>query len=143
MKRRDLNDVELRDILAELLPLVRIDHVIPYNSEILTSTIKRGLLSSPPCHMISDEGCGQCVAAWIRNKNMGIYQRPRLFTPYFEEAKVSTEIYMKKYFRNLIDLPDVDSLGLDQENPVCVIFKHHDNLSSGFPTRSNTYQAVL
>lgn len=87
VKRRDLNDVELRDILAEVLPLVRIDHVIPYTSEVLTSTVKRGLISSPPCHMISDEGSGQCVSAWVRNKNNGIYQRPRLFTPYYEEAK--------------------------------------------------------
>ena len=80
--------MELRDILAEVLPLVRVDHVIPYNSEVLSSTLKRGLISTPPCHMISDESSGSCVSAWVRNKNTGIYQRPRLFTPYYEEAKV-------------------------------------------------------
>lgn len=35
VKKRDLSDVELREILSELLPLVRMDHVLPPSSEIL------------------------------------------------------------------------------------------------------------
>lgn len=88
VKRRDLNDVELRDILAELLPLVRLDHVIPYNSEVLLGAIKRGLVSTPPSHMMNDD-CSSCQssAAWVPGKNNGLFTRPRLFTPYYEEAK--------------------------------------------------------
>lgn len=88
VKRRDLNDVELRDILAEILPLVRTDHIIPYSSEVLTSAIRRGLVSTPPSHMISDDGApAHSASAWIPGKNSGIFVRPRLFTPYYEEAK--------------------------------------------------------
>lgn len=36
VKKRDLSDVELREILCELLPLVRVDHVLPPNSEVLS-----------------------------------------------------------------------------------------------------------
>ena len=97
VKRRDLNESELRDILAELLPLVRIDHVIPYNSDVLTSAIKRSLLSNPPSHMMSDEGASSySAAAWVRGKNSGMYLRPRLFTPYYEEAKVG--VFEQVYF---------------------------------------------
>jgi len=35
IKKRDLSDIELREILSELLPLVRIDHILPPNSEAL------------------------------------------------------------------------------------------------------------
>lgn len=35
IKKRDLNDVELRELLAELLPYVRTDHVIPPSSDVL------------------------------------------------------------------------------------------------------------
>lgn len=40
VKKRDLSDVELREILCELLPLVRVDHVLPPNSEILSQVSK-------------------------------------------------------------------------------------------------------
>lgn len=36
VKKRDLSDIELREILSELLPLVRMDHVLPPNNEVLT-----------------------------------------------------------------------------------------------------------
>lgn len=39
VKKKDLSDIELREILSELLPLVRIDHILPHNSEILTQVI--------------------------------------------------------------------------------------------------------
>lgn len=88
VKRRDLNDVELRDILAEILPLVRMDHVLPHNSEVLTGAIRRGLVSTPPSHMISDDGATSgSASAWVPGKNSGMFTRPRLFTPYYEEAK--------------------------------------------------------
>lgn len=97
VKKRDLNDVELRDILADLLPLVRMDHVIPHNSDVLGGAIKRGLVSTPPSHMINDEKNNQYASAWVRGKNNGVFIRPRLFTPYYEEAKVCPVNTMRLY----------------------------------------------
>ncbi len=89
IKKRDLNDVELRDILADLLPYIRTDHIIPPSSEVLSSAIKRGLISTPPSHMIGDDGAGSSrMCAWIRSKNSGMFIKPRLFLPYHEETKV-------------------------------------------------------
>ena len=89
IKKRDLNDVELRDILADLLPYIRTDHIIPPSSEVLSSAIKRGLISTPPSHMIGDDGAGASrMCAWIRSKNSGMFIKPRLFLPYHEETKV-------------------------------------------------------
>jgi BTB/POZ domain-containing protein 7 len=45
VKKRDLSDVELREILSELLPLVRMDHVLPPSSDVLNQAIRRGLVS--------------------------------------------------------------------------------------------------
>ena len=93
VRRRDLNDVELRDILSELLPHVRVDHVLPPNHEALVAAIRRGLVSTPPSHMIGGDkglaaaGSEHRLNAWIRGKNNGLYVKPRLFMPYFEETK--------------------------------------------------------
>uniref|UniRef100_A0A1A9Z0E9 BTB domain-containing protein n=1 Tax=Glossina pallidipes TaxID=7398 RepID=A0A1A9Z0E9_GLOPL len=92
VKKRDLSDVELREILSDLLPLVRMDHVLPPNSEVLCHAIRRGLVSTPPSHMIGDERENLRVNAWIRGgKNQGLFVRPRLFMPYFEEVKALLE----------------------------------------------------
>lgn len=92
MKKRDLSDVELREILSELLPLVRMDHVAPATSETLAQAIRRGLVSTPPSHMIgSDMRDSVRLNAWVRtspNSN-GLFVRPRLFMPYYEEIKVN------------------------------------------------------
>ena len=74
--------------ICDLISLVRIDHVIPLNNDILNSAIKRGLISSPPLHMMGDECQSIPVSTWIRSRCHGTFIRPRLFTPYFEEAKV-------------------------------------------------------
>ncbi|XP_064602149.1 LOW QUALITY PROTEIN: BTB/POZ domain-containing protein 7-like [Liolophura sinensis] len=91
VKKRDLNDVELRDVLVDLLPLVRMDHVIPANNDVLSNAIKRGLVSTPPSHMMADETHGLQGCAWIRGKNSGMYVKPRLFMPYYEEMKALLE----------------------------------------------------
>lgn len=49
--------------------------------------LKRGLLSTPPSDMLPTAEGGK-ANAWLRQKNAGIYVRPRLFSPYVEEAKV-------------------------------------------------------
>lgn len=117
VKKRDLSDVELREILSELLPLVRMDHVLPPNSEVLTQAIRRGLVSTPPSHMIGDDRENLRVNAWIRTQksNSGLFVRPRLFMPYFEEVKQLLEDHLAsqqldmlrmRMSRHLPDIPD-------------------------------------
>ncbi|XP_030378792.1 BTB/POZ domain-containing protein 7 [Scaptodrosophila lebanonensis] len=118
VKKRDLSDVELREILSELLPLVRMDHVLPPHNEVLVQAIRRGLVSTPPSHMIGDERENLRVNAWIRGgKNQGLFVRPRLFMPYFEEIKAllkdrmasshhQVELMRMRRSRHLPDIPD-------------------------------------
>ncbi|KAM9294092.1 BTB/POZ domain-containing protein 7 isoform 2-T2 [Gastrophryne carolinensis] len=86
VKRRDLDVEELREILSPLLPFVRIEHILPMNSDVLADPMKRGLISTPPSDMLPTLEGGKSNA-WLRQKNAGIYVRPRLFSPYVEEAK--------------------------------------------------------
>lgn len=116
IKKRDLSDIELREILSELLPLVRMDHVLPPNSEILNQAIRRGLVSTPPSHMIGDERENLRINAWVRcGKNNGLFVRPRLFMPYYEEVKTLLEdriatqqmdVLRMRRNRHLPDIPD-------------------------------------
>ncbi|BFG00057.1 BTB/POZ domain-containing protein 7 [Drosophila madeirensis] len=118
VKKRDLSDVELRDIISELLPLVRIDHVLPPHSEILCQAIRRGLVSTPPSHMIGGERENLRINAWIRSgSNQGLFVRPRLFMPYFEEVKAllkdrlssshhQAELMRMRRSRHPPDIPD-------------------------------------
>ena len=99
VKKRDLSDVELRDILGDVLPHIRTDHVLPKDSEVLTSTIKRGLLSIPPSHMIGSDtiavGGQSSASAWVRTRNMALFIKPRLFVPYFDEVKVKFLLFCR------------------------------------------------
>lgn len=116
VKKRDLSDVELREILSDLLPLVRMDHVLPPNSDILNQAIRRGLVSTPPSHMIGGDRSGDLrVNAWIRGgKNNGLFVQPRLFMPYYDEVKVLVEDHLvqevemmrMRRARYIQDIPD-------------------------------------
>uniref|UniRef100_A0A3Q2UBK7 BTB (POZ) domain containing 7 n=1 Tax=Fundulus heteroclitus TaxID=8078 RepID=A0A3Q2UBK7_FUNHE len=86
VKRRDLDVEELREILSPLLPFIRTEHILPPNSDVLADALKRGLISTPPSDMLPTAEGGK-ANAWLRQKNAGIYVRPRLFSPYVEEAK--------------------------------------------------------
>lgn len=103
VKKRDLSDVELREILSELLPLVRVDHILPPNNDILCNAIKRGLVSTPPSHMIGDDtnsAVNYRISAWVRGKNNGLFVKPRLFHPYAEEVKVGQGILLQLFRTN-------------------------------------------
>lgn len=86
VKRRDLDVEELKEILSPLLPFIRTEHILPPNSDVLADALKRGLISTPPSDMLPMAEGGK-ANAWLRQKNAGIYVRPRLFSPYVEEAK--------------------------------------------------------
>ncbi|XP_042669296.1 BTB/POZ domain-containing protein 7 isoform X1 [Centrocercus urophasianus] len=95
VKRRDLDIEELREILSPLLPFVRIEHILPMSSEVLSDAMKRGLISTPPSDMLPTSEGGKSNA-WLRQKNAGIYVRPRLFSPYVEEAKILMKFHRKQ-----------------------------------------------
>ncbi|CDQ56191.1 unnamed protein product [Oncorhynchus mykiss] len=86
VKRKDLDVEELKEILSPLLPFIRTEHILPANSDVLSDATKRGLISTPPSDMLPTTEGGK-ANSWLRQKNAGIYVRPRLFSPYVEEAK--------------------------------------------------------
>ncbi|XP_076355275.1 BTB/POZ domain-containing protein 7-like isoform X2 [Tachypleus tridentatus] len=91
-RRRDLCVAELRDIISDLICFVRVDHIVPPDSELLTSAVKRGLFRSPPSCMLDDDhlqssGVYHKIASWIHGRKGGPLSIPRLFLPYVEEAR--------------------------------------------------------
>ncbi|XP_071963215.1 BTB/POZ domain-containing protein 7-like [Antedon mediterranea] len=93
IKRRDLDNMELREILSDIIPYVRVQHIIPRNHDILNSAIKRGLIPMLPSHMVDGEE-PLSVNYWVKGKSRRRYPRPRLFSPYMEEAKTMLEEQM-------------------------------------------------
>ncbi|KAK0161755.1 hypothetical protein PV327_008171 [Microctonus hyperodae] len=151
VKKRDLSDIELREILSELLPLVRMDHVLPPNNEILTQAIRRGLVSTPPSHMIGDERENLRINAWIRGgKRNGLFVRPRLFMPYYEEIKSLVEEQMIQEvelvrLRRARYIPDIpDTLYMVDEKPRSMGAVGVDVLAAALPVPdSATMSAML
>ncbi|XP_037073284.1 BTB/POZ domain-containing protein 7-like [Pollicipes pollicipes] len=88
VKRRELSDAELREVMAPLLPHLRLDHLLPVDHDTVTAAIRRGLISIPPSHMIGEDTSSR-ARSWFRGKRKrGEYVRPRYFLPYVEEVKV-------------------------------------------------------
>ncbi|KAH0954978.1 hypothetical protein HN011_002707 [Eciton burchellii] len=150
IKKRDLSDIELREILSELLPLVRIDHILPPNSEALIQAIRRGLVSTPPSHMIGDERDNLRVNAWIRGgKKNGFFVRPRLFMPYYEEIKSLVEEQMVpeadlvrlRRPRYVADIPD--ALYMVEEKPRIMGTAGVDVLAAVFPVPDSATMAAI
>lgn len=99
MKKKDLNDAELRDVISDLMAHVRIGHILPMDNESLASVAKRGLISTlPPFMLGEDNGQSQIkgVSCWLRGKGSGPFVHPRYFTPYVEEAKLVLEEKLNK-----------------------------------------------
>uniref|UniRef100_A0AAY4D5K5 BTB domain-containing protein n=1 Tax=Denticeps clupeoides TaxID=299321 RepID=A0AAY4D5K5_9TELE len=136
VKRRDLDPEELKEILSPLLPHVRTDHILPPNSEVLTDAMKRGLISTPPADMLPTAEGGK-ANTWLRQKNAGIYVRPRLFTPYVEEAKAVLEEMMVEQtdlvrlrMVRMSNVPDTLYM-VNNAVPQCCHMVNHQQMSSG------------
>ncbi|RWS15828.1 BTB/POZ domain-containing protein 7-like protein [Dinothrombium tinctorium] len=95
LRKKELNDAELRDIISDLMPYVRFGHIIPVDSEVITMALKRGLVSTLPPYMLGEDSafpCARGISSWLRYKcTSGTFVRPRLFNPYVEEAKACLE----------------------------------------------------
>lgn len=74
-------------MLSGVIEYVRIGHVLPPHSELLESVFRRGLVDRG---MPLDIGEGSFYPnlPWMRRREEKDFVRPRLFLPYFEEAKV-------------------------------------------------------
>ncbi|XP_067875040.1 BTB/POZ domain-containing protein 7-like isoform X2 [Heterodontus francisci] len=95
VKKRDLDSAQLREIVSDLVPHVRIVHILPAKSEVLSDAMKRALIRSPPLDMLPPPE-GRRSRAWFCLKASGIGARPRLFSPYIEEAKIVLEELMSE-----------------------------------------------
>ncbi|XP_072346147.1 BTB/POZ domain-containing protein 7-like [Scyliorhinus torazame] len=95
VKKRDLDSAQLREIISEMVPHVRIAHILPAKNEALSDAMKRALISSPPLDMLPVPE-GRRSRAWFCHKASGIGAKPRLFSPYIEEAKIVLEELMSE-----------------------------------------------
>nr|CAB3226443.1 BTB/POZ domain-containing protein 7-like [Phallusia mammillata] len=91
------NTEELHDCTASLLTHVRIRHILPANHEVLTSAIKRGVISCPPEHLLEwhhhagVSSHNENTFFWLREKAGLGFSPPRLFLPHVDEAKAILE----------------------------------------------------
>lgn len=88
VKRRDLSDAELHDLLSEILPLVRTEHMLPPTNNILNSAVRRGLVEAHTSDSEIQDAVLHSIGAWTGVTRSGAFLKPRLFLPYYEEAKV-------------------------------------------------------
>ncbi|KAI4803620.1 hypothetical protein KUCAC02_025283 [Chaenocephalus aceratus] len=144
VKRRDLDVEELKEILSPLLPFIRTEHILPPNSDVLSDALKRGLISTPPSDMLPTAEGGK-ANAWLRQKSAGIYVRPRLFSPYVEEAKSvldemmveQTDLVRLRLVR-MSNVPDTLYM-VNNAVPQCCHMINHQQMASN----SNTAPSVV
>lgn len=86
-KRREIDSKQLKKVLSGVIEYVRIGHVLPPHSELLESVFRRGLVDRG---MPLDIGEGSFYPnlPWMRRREEKDFVRPRIFLPYFEEAKI-------------------------------------------------------
>ena len=70
-----------------MLPLIRVQHILPKDSNVLKAAIQQGLLQKEMPLDIG-EGERQQRSSWIRMQDDRKYVKPRLFAAYVDEAKV-------------------------------------------------------
>ena len=87
-KRRDVCDGELKDLLAPLIGQVRVPHIMSRDrtSEALDMALQRNLFAVLP-NFSSQVNVTTKYSPWDPRTTSGLYIRPRLFLPYFEECK--------------------------------------------------------
>ena len=86
-KRREVDNKQLKKVLSGVIEHVRIGHVLPPHSELLESVFRRGL-ADRGMPLDIGEGSFYPNLPWMRRREERDFVRPRLFLPYFEEAKV-------------------------------------------------------
>lgn len=92
-KRKDISDEDLFHAVEDVLPYIRTKQVLPKDSVVLQMAYHRNLLQKPfPLDVTLSDSCSMSSGNWLparRDGRSGDAMRPRLFNPYFEEAKVT------------------------------------------------------
>ncbi|XP_013178819.1 PREDICTED: BTB/POZ domain-containing protein 7-like, partial [Papilio xuthus] len=83
-RRRESGEQAVRDLLAALLPLVRLEH-LPPDCDLLHQAVRRGAVAQPPAQMVEGGGGAE---AWL---GRGASRPPRCFIPYLDEIKALLE----------------------------------------------------
>ena len=102
-RSREICDGELKEILANAFPHVRIHHILPRdrNSEIFDMALARNLFPFHPLSNFASQSCTRTkFAPWDPRTPPNVYTRPRLFLPYFEECKVEDVKLYYNFFSN-------------------------------------------
>jgi len=103
-KRREVDNKQLKKVLSGVIEHVRIGHVLPPHSELLQGVFRRGL-ADRGMPLDIGEGSFYPNLPWMRRREEKDFIRPRLFLPYFEEAKVKLFMYLQfphSYYTNPI-----------------------------------------
>lgn len=158
MKKKDLNDAELRDLISDLISHVRIGHILPMDNDTLASAAKRGLISTlPPFMLGEDNGQSQIkgISCWIKGTGTGLFTRPRFFTPYVEEAKAILEEKLNKTgesapnrltIRQISNIPDalymVDKPGAHMTDAFTASGEHFHTCAAASVASTSAYEDV-
>ncbi|KPM12001.1 BTB/POZ domain-containing protein 7 [Sarcoptes scabiei] len=147
LKKKEIDDLALRETIAELIDLVRIGHILPANSEYLQSIAKRGLVQLP-IQMLEQSTSNATSpsesinSAWFRKSPN--FVKPRMYSVYFDECKAlfeeriqrnislddNIENYLMKSFSNPMDSPIPDNLYMiDRANLAESILSEDDLLN--------------
>lgn len=91
ISKKEVDYAQLREMIGELLDMVRVEHILPMGAKELNEAIKKGLIIKLPPPMSSAGPLLMAqnlnVNAWFRTRNSAdTFQRPRYFPPYFEET---------------------------------------------------------
>ena len=103
-RNREICDSELKELLANIFPHVRIQHILPRdrNSEILDMALARNLFPFHPLSNFASQSSSKTkFAPWDPRNTPSVYTRPRLFLPYFEECKVTSFVFKFKWLHLL------------------------------------------
>ena len=87
-RHRDVCDGELKDLLSSIIDKVRVPHILSKDrtSEALDMALQRNLFAVLP-NFSSQVNVATKYSPWDPRSTSGLYVRPRLFLPYFEECK--------------------------------------------------------
>lgn len=93
-KRREVDNKQLKIVLSGVIEHVRMGHVIPTHSDVLEGVFRRGL-ADRGMPLDIGEGSFYPNIPWMRRRQEKDFVRPRLFLPYFEEAKIILQEHRK------------------------------------------------
>ena len=88
-RRREICDTELGNLISPFLPRVRVQHILPKDrhSDVLDNALHRNLIARPGSLLAQTQEETR-FSAWDPRNSDGLYIKPRLFLPYYEECKV-------------------------------------------------------